>query len=199
MDKENKIIKYLDNQLSEKEKKAFEEQLANSEELQRELQEYRSVLNEIKNLNRVHPDEKYFASLVPRVRERLEKKKYHNPLRQISYAFSFAFLFLVGYFVFSPVFNNSKNFDFSLDGTFLELTDDEKFQLMDYLDGENNLSDYYESAIDDNQLELADLVGDFDGSILSEMYGLDLDDLTYGLSDEDTEVVYNELININFN
>ncbi len=50
---EERVIKYLDDQLTEAEKKQFEKDLETSELLQKSLKEYKATLNHFDNLKSV--------------------------------------------------------------------------------------------------------------------------------------------------
>ncbi len=72
MKTKNKIYKYLDNDLSNEEKFLFEKELSGSEELQKQIKNYRSFINDIEKLKNVKTDESYFAETIPKFRSRQE-------------------------------------------------------------------------------------------------------------------------------
>ncbi len=75
----NKILLYLDGQLSEKEKIDFENELKNSPGLLAECENLKNKFSFLKNLNdNIELDDSYFVNLVPKVRQGVEKKNKRN-------------------------------------------------------------------------------------------------------------------------
>ena len=71
----DKIILYLDNQMSDEEKLVFEDELKKSETLRRELENYKNLLGEIKEIENISIDEDYFSQMVPKFRGRMEERR----------------------------------------------------------------------------------------------------------------------------
>lgn len=72
---DERILKYLSELMNEKERLNFEKELASSDELSNDLASITNQLEEVSHLQAIEVDERYFANLLPRVRERLQKKK----------------------------------------------------------------------------------------------------------------------------
>lgn len=108
MTNKNKILLYLDGQLSGKEKTEFENQLKNSPELQEEFENLKKKFSALKELNNIEFDDSYFIHLVPNVRGRLEKKnrKFLIP----RFAFSTIGVILVAVILLFT-FNKKENID----------------------------------------------------------------------------------------
>lgn len=66
----NKIIEYLDNQLSESEKASFENELKTSPSLQSEFLQYKKFKNSLSELKNIEVDESYFIETIPKFRTR---------------------------------------------------------------------------------------------------------------------------------
>lgn len=82
---DERILKYLSDLMNEKEKSNFEKELTNSEELK---SNYDSIINhlEVANISKfVNVNEMYFTNILPRVRERLEKKKKSYSWKSVYY------------------------------------------------------------------------------------------------------------------
>jgi hypothetical protein len=95
MNNKDKIILYLDNQLSPEEKHKFEEELKNSPGLREELENYRKVFRKINELNSRPADESYFVNNIPVFRERLEKKRKVYFQKRLIYASSAAVIIML--------------------------------------------------------------------------------------------------------
>ena len=63
------FIKYLDNQLSTKQRKDFELNLNNDHDLKMEFEEYSRFLQSTKE--RIELDESYFTTVLPKARDRM--------------------------------------------------------------------------------------------------------------------------------
>jgi len=72
MNTRDKIILYLDNQMSDEEKIRFEKELENSPSLMKELNDIKDSLGGIKNSLNAGFDEDYFTGLIPEFRRKNE-------------------------------------------------------------------------------------------------------------------------------
>ena len=79
------IIRYLSDLMSSEEKSAFELKLKNSEELRSEMESFGITLSGM-NLKNIEADERYFAGLLPKVRERVEKQSVFLKIPKLAYA-----------------------------------------------------------------------------------------------------------------
>ncbi len=75
MKRNDEILRYLSDLMSEGEKNKFESELSSSEELRAEFELLKSRLDGLKNDSEISSDSPYFQNLLPRVRVRIEKKK----------------------------------------------------------------------------------------------------------------------------
>ena len=71
MTTDERIIKYIENELSEKERAAFEMELNDSEELREELNKYLRVKKEIGNLKELKLNPLYLDSILPEFRKQI--------------------------------------------------------------------------------------------------------------------------------
>ena len=70
----DKIILYLDGQMSDDEKLVFEDELKRSETRRRELEDYKNFLGDIKEVQNISIDENYFSQMIPKFRGRMEER-----------------------------------------------------------------------------------------------------------------------------
>lgn len=72
---DERILKYLSELMDAKERILFEEELAASQELKSDFESLKNRLEYLNLSKSLDADERYFANLLPRVRERLDKRK----------------------------------------------------------------------------------------------------------------------------
>jgi hypothetical protein len=75
MKRNDDILRYLSDFMSEKEKLEFEKELSFSEELRNQVAQKKSILEKMNALTDIKEDSPYFQNLLPRVRAKIEKKK----------------------------------------------------------------------------------------------------------------------------
>lgn len=104
---DDKVYAYLSGLMKGEEKLRFEQELKNSEELSRQYETIKSMLGDMKTVSETQPDEVYFSSLLPKVREKMvSKKKRRFPA--LVYLAPTAVAVMVLFFVFyNPVSKNN--------------------------------------------------------------------------------------------
>lgn len=75
MKRDDMILKYLADLMTETEKNDFEKELSLSEELRKDLAKQKDLLGSLNGLADVKEDSPYFQNLLPNVRAKLEKRK----------------------------------------------------------------------------------------------------------------------------
>lgn len=198
MNKEELIIKYLDDQLSSEEKKAFEIELNSSEELQKEFQSYKKLNFYIDELKQIDQNELYFNSILPRFQERMITRKKSPFVQKFGYAFPFIFMFALSFVVFN-LFYSSNTISTDLVNFTQSLTDDQKIELLSTLNGDftteyftEQYSEYYHQNIE-NTLSVIE-----DKNQLAVLYNIEIEEPSDYLSEQEFEKIYNEIISMNF-
>ncbi len=102
------FIKYLDDQLSADQKKEFELRLTEDQNFKLEFENYAQVYKSIKKT--IEVDERYFATLLPNVRERMDKKS-QNYFGKLAYILS---VLIIGIFIVYFINTNNNKLDKSL-------------------------------------------------------------------------------------
>ena len=87
MDRTERIIKYIENELTFVERSKFEEELENSFELRKEFEKYLHLKNETIILKDAKLDKNYLDSIIPEFRERLQSSKSRGIKFRLGYAF----------------------------------------------------------------------------------------------------------------
>jgi len=98
---DEKILQYLEGELSESEKKDFEKGLLSSPELKMKYDEFLSVKSKINDLKNIEIDNTYFNGIIPEFRNRVEVKKKAKKIFSFSFANSLIAIILL-YFVLKP-------------------------------------------------------------------------------------------------
>ncbi len=199
---DDKIILYLDNQLSEKEKAEFENELNKSEDLKQQLIEYKKFMSSFAELNNVEVDERYFASNIPKFREKLERKKKFAFIPRISIALStIVAIFLIFMFVLN---NKNTNNVTSLNNLIENANQNDLKSVLDNYTNALNLSDAsvisniantsVDSVINQSYYSELNVSGNELEKYLSSQ-SIDYDNLVSGLGTSQKEALYNVLKN----
>ncbi|MDP4192552.1 MAG: hypothetical protein Q8858_13380 [Bacteroidota bacterium] len=200
------ILRYLSGLMSEVEKEKFELELNHSEVLKKEFEKQISLLNKAKVLEEdLSANSPYFNNLLPRVRQRMEKKKRFGLYPRFAFALPIAAV--IAYFIINPFSHNSSipNTEIQqsqeLRQTVAQINDETKADILkDIMDTENSaenrnalssaaVSDSENSEILDNKV--ADAL--FDSEEAKVSY-LENEDLVGSLSGEETENIYSTLL-----
>jgi hypothetical protein len=196
MNKEETILKYLDNQLSAEEKLNFEKQLSESVELQIEFRKYADKYAQIDELKEIESNQLYFNSILPRFQQKRKAQSRVFIFKNLGYAFSSLIMLIVSYTVFNLFYSENEYADLI---KFAEsLTTDEKIELLSTLNGETTTeylnkfyADFYGSSI---ETSLADIS---DKNQIAVSYNLDVNNIEEIVTDEEFENIYNELLSMN--
>jgi hypothetical protein len=139
------FIKYLDDQLSADQKKEFKLRLTEDQNLQLEFENHAQVYKSIKKT--IEVDERYFATLLPNVRERMDKKS-QNYFGKLAYILS---VLIIGIFIVYFMNKNNNKLDKSLISISELLETDENLSSEDL---ENILDLNRHSHLNDQILEM---------------------------------------------
>jgi hypothetical protein len=192
MKTEERIIKYLDNQLSGEERINFEKELESSEELKEDFRKYFNIEKNINDLKSVKLNPEYVDSILPQFQNRIHSRKKESIRKSLAYAFGVMLMFLIGIAVLRIFFNNQKNPN-DLEEFTQSLNENQKVELLENL----NCGEELYKLIPEN--ELADLIGK-DLQINNEVakaYDIGYNEIIDGLSQKEAEVIYNEILNRN--
>jgi hypothetical protein len=197
MNKEDLIIKYLDNQLTTEDQKNFEKQLSESADLQKEFQKYADVNSKISDLKRIESNQHYFNSVLLRFRQKQQSKSTVFERKNFGYAFSIVVMFIISFMVFNLIY--SSNEPERLIKFTESLTEDEKIELLSTLNDEipkeylNKVyTDYYQTNIETELTEVEDK------NQIADAFNLEIYDIEEIVTEEEFENIYSELISMNF-
>jgi len=188
---EDMILKYLSDMMNEKEKAEFENKLKSSNELKQEYESILSLLNQFKEFEKAQVDERYFASLLPRVNEKIYAKKRFTVIRKLSYVLPAIIIFILVLIMYPA---SSPTFDKSLQSITKEMVNYYSNNL-DEFTTEQIVPVQYEENYDANLIEDLELpreyINKYAPAIFEESQVIDK------LSDEDLSVFYVKLSKFN--
>ena len=198
MKNDERIIKYLDGELTEQEKGLFEKDLSRFETLQNELNAYKKVLTEFNEQKLFDTESTYFTNLVPSIREKLEQRKTINAFRKLGFAAALILIFVVGYFVFQPLFSSSENI-LTVEQFADKLTDAERDEMIVYFvtEDETELIDEDLYKFEEDDLENIIYASTYE-SKLAIISDFGLNNFLADIQEDEQEKIYNELVNKNF-
>jgi len=197
MTTDERIIKYLENELISEERITFETDLRKSSQLRKEVEEYLRLKKEISNLKEIKLNENYLESIVPEFRNKLDLPKTTSVRRNLGYAIGVMLLFIISVVILQKLFtNNSKQ---SQVEEFTEsLNVNQRIELLENLN--SNLEDYYQISENNTDMELINLLQkDLKlNNDVAEAYDINYTELVDELSASEAEKIYNEILNKNF-
>lgn len=194
------VIRYLDKQLSESELKKFERELKNNEDLKKMLESYRELSQLFSEDKKPNVRQSYFNEIVPKFRQRIEKKSSTFPTRKIGFAFAIILLVIASYTILNINVLNSKSEDITLQSITKNISEDELGELADYVSDDSwsllsDNSDYELIKEDDLILEkIVQNVSDADRLLLLNDY--QINNFYPFIDDDEIENAYNEILKI---
>ncbi len=197
MNTNNKIVEYLDGQLSQEEKDSFENELKSSPGLQSEFQQYKKFKESLTQLRNIEVDESYFIETIPKFRTRQSVLKRYGVVPKLTLSLStllaVALVFVLIFFrsnkVAIPnkvVVVDSNGVDFS---TLLDPSSD-NFNL-NYIS--SNEASHYDSLLNSMITKALDLSPD-ELSYVAPSNNSDLTSLLQNINEKEADNIYNEVL-----
>ena len=197
MTTDERIIKYIENELTTEERSTFEFDLGNSLELKEEFEKYLRVKNETDEINTLKMNPFYLDSIIPEFRNKLKTPKSVSIKRNLGYAFGVMLVFIISIAVLNNFLNDESELN-ELEEFTQSLNENQKIELLEEINLVSNDYNIVSENISDK--ELVDiLVADIEiNSEVAEAYDISYNELIAGLSQQDIEKVYSEILNRNF-
>jgi hypothetical protein len=183
---DDKIILYLDNRLTPREKEEFEIQISNSPDIAQRVNRIKNKIESIRRSASPETDSSYFINMIPEFRKSVEVKQ-KNYKRKILYAAVPVLAAVILLIILNNTrTNTAEEFNFTAED--IEQISGYTFNDVYSLTGENihELNQSIDSLFASNLMEDPN------------SFYLDNDDfasLLSSLSEEETEFIYNEIIN----
>ena len=197
MTTDERIIKYLENELISEERITFETDLRKSSQLRKEVEEYLRLKKEISNLKEIKLNENYLESIVPEFRNKLDLPKTTSVRRNLGYAIGVMLLFIISVVILQKLFTNNSELNEVQEFT-ESLNANQRIELLENLN--SNLEDYYQISENNTDMELINLLQkDLKlNNDVAEAYDINYTELVDELSASEAENIYNEILNKNF-
>jgi hypothetical protein len=197
MNKEEKFIKYLDDQLTVAERLSFEEELSQSVDLQSEFKKYVNINLQISELKKFESNQLYFNSLLTRFREKRKIQSKAFNFRKVGFAFSSILMLVVSFMIFNLNYSENESMDLF---TFTEsLSPEEKIELLKTVNDETSTAylirlspDFIKNNLEDGLVDIADK------NQIAISYNMDLDNFEEIITAEEFENIYTELLSMTF-
>jgi hypothetical protein len=197
MTTDERIIKYIENELTSEERIAFESNLGNSLELKEEFEKYLRVKNETDELNKLKLDSIYLDSIIPEFRNKLKTPQSVSIKRDLGYAFGVMLVFIISIAVLNNFLKDESEIT-EIEEFTQSLNENQKIELLEEINLESN--DYNIVSENISGKKLVDiLITDIEiNNEVAEAYDIGYNELMTDLSQQDIEKVYSEILNKNF-
>jgi len=194
MKNDERIVKYIENELSPQERHAFEVDLSNSVELREEFEKYLKVNAVTDEIKKLKLDPLYLDSILPEFRDKLDAPKIFSVKRNLGYAFGAMLVFILSIVVLKNFFNNESEF-IDLQEFTQSLNENQRIELLENLNGEQGV---YEIITD--SLYKPELISLFETNLkvnneVAETYDIEYDEIISGLSKDEVDIIYQEILN----
>ena len=127
------IVKYLDGQFSEDERREFEKQLRHDEELKKAYAEFQHVNELITEAKTVEVKENYFDNVVPGFRQSLDRKIRVSPVKKLSYAVVTVILLIGSLYIFDNYSVNNSSDNNTIESITQNISGEQINEIRDYL------------------------------------------------------------------
>jgi len=197
MDRTERIIKYIEDELTFVERSKFEEELKNSFELKKEFEKYVQLKNDTITLKGVKLDKNYLDSIIPEFRKRLQSSKSRGIKFSLGYAFGIMLAFILSIAVVN-YYLSSKSESTDLPEFAESLSDSQRMELLESLETELNSTELFSGNVSVNEIDrLINAELEISSEVL-ESYDIAYDDLIVGLEQDEVNKIYNEILSRNF-
>ena len=192
-----KILRYIEGEMSEMERSIFDEQLKISPELQKQLASFRSINDAFRVYSQPAAEEYYFRNMIPGFRAKLPGQLKRFPLRSV--AFASMSLVIVSMFLFL-LLNKSDNIDKIAEN----LNEHQLTELINSYSSDKSASEVVSSEIssDASAESVVDTLYSKEFNVAPEAVSYyfadrrsDLTSVIQDINQEEADNIYNEMIN----
>ena len=197
MTTDERIIKYIENELSSQERAAFEMELNYSEELKEVLKKYLRVKRETGNLKELKLNPLYLDSILPEFRNKLETRKSLSFKKNLGYAFGIMLVFILSIAILKNFFI-SETESTDLKEFTQSLNENERIELLENLSDDSEVYNLISGNISEGQLSNLFSENMEINNKVAEAYNIEYYEIVDDLSEDEIEVIYKEILNTNF-
>ena len=197
MTTDERIIKYLENELSPEERNSFEMDLNNSAELREDLNNYLKVKIETNEIKKLKLNQLYINSIIPEFRKKLDVPKSAYIKRNLGYAFGIMLIFILSIAILKNFINSSSE-STDLQEFTQSLNEKQKIELMEDLNSDAEVYNLVSENMSETELtNLLTTELEIDNEV-AEVYDISYNELIVGLSPQKIDEIYTEILNRNF-
>lgn len=197
MTTDERIVKYLENELSPQERNAFEVDLSNSFELREEFEKYLKVNAGTDEIKKQKLSPLYLDSIIPEFRNKLETPKSLSFKKNLGYAFGIMLVFILSIAILKNFFNKESEL-IDLQEFTQSLNENQRIELLEELNGESEVYNLISENISENRLNNLFAVNLEINNEVAEAYSIEYYEIIDDLSKDEIEVIYKEILNTNF-
>jgi len=197
MTTDERIIKYIENELSQRDRTFFEVELNNSEALREELNKYLRVKKETGNLKGLKLNPLYLDSILPKFRNKLNPSKTFSVKRNLGYAFGVMLAFIISIVVIKNFFI-SETESTDLKEFTQSLNEDERIELLENINDDSEVYNLISENISRSQLNNLLAANLEINNEVAEAYNIEYYEIVDNLSEDEIEVIYKEILKTNF-
>ncbi len=197
MKTDEKIIKYLNGELTHEERISFEADLKNSLHLRSEYELFLKLEQNIKLSKEVRLNQNYLNAILPEFRS----KSYSNNSvvfrNKIGYSFAAVIAILISFLIFKNIYlENSKKS--SIQNFTESLNENQKIEILENLNGDNE-----EYVLASNSVTNIELTNMLQAELkinneIAEVYDISYSELVDDLSQAEADKIYKEILSKNF-
>jgi len=194
---DERIVKYIENELSPQERNAFEVDLSNSVELREEFGKYLKVNAETDEIKKLKLNPLYLDSIIPEFRNKLETPKSVSIKKNLGYAFGIMLVFILSIAILKNFFNKESEL-IDIQEFTQSLNENQRIELLQELNGESEVYNLIPGNISESQLNNLFAVNLEINNEVAEAYSIEYYEIVDDLSKDEIEVIYKEILNTNF-
>lgn len=197
MEIDERIIKYIENEMTSEERISFETDLNNSSQLREDLENYLKVEQLIEESKRVKLNQLYLNSILPEFRNDIYRPKSFTIQKKISYVFGIVLIIVLSLVIFNNNFN-----EYIKSNSVKEFTQSLNYnQKIELLENLNSDSDDFNLIIENSaDIELTNFLQSslIVNNEVADVYDISYTDLVEDLSQMEADNIYNEILNKKF-
>jgi hypothetical protein len=197
MTTDERIIKYIENELSQQDRTEFEVELNDSEELREVLEKYLRVKRETGNLKELKLNPLYLDSILPEFRNKLETRKSLSFKKNLGYAFGIMLVFILSVAILKNFFI-SETESTDLKEFTQSLNENERIELLENLSDDSEVYNLVSENVSESQLSNLFSANLEINNKVAEAYNIEYYEIVDDLSEDEIEVIYKEILNTNF-
>ena len=197
MKNDERIIKYIEDELTPDERVAFELNLRNSKKLREVFEKYLRVKEEVKEFKKLKLNQAYLDSIIPELRNKIDSPKVFSVKKNLGYAFGVVFVIMLSILVLKNFFGNEIPSN-DLQKFVQSLNENQRIQLLEEINGESEVDKIIQESISETEITNL-LASELEINIeIAEAYDISYNDLMEGLSQQEVDNIYSEILNRNF-